>query len=327
MLENVDLYALYEDAASIEIAGKTVYLYGLFLALGCALALIALRILTKKRGLPSGFTALYGVIALPLSFILARLVYCFADNSFRSVLSVKNILRVTGGGLAMSGALIGCIAAAAICAKIMKTPFEGVVNAALPAVFLFILFERIGEGFTSLGISRTLNSTVLNQTFLTRDDGFGGDWYLQTWLLEAIAAGILFILTASFKKDAALKGGILFAASQVLFESLRYDQHLMYSFVGVQHILSMLLLAVLVIYAAYRSGRPKKMLWLFLLMMLGLAGALVFIEFKIDRSTINRFLLYGIYVLLLALPAYLGIYFLNKSGGMHHGKGTGRAAE
>lgn len=49
-----------------------------------------------------------------------------------------------------------------------------------PSLFLFIAVARLGEQYTSLGISRPLVTGVLDHTFLAVRDEF--DAYLRTYL-------------------------------------------------------------------------------------------------------------------------------------------------
>lgn len=307
------MYELFEDAASFQLGGLTVYLYGLFVALGALAASLALAALAKKRALPVGTSALVTALALPLGFVLARALYCLLDTNFSTVASLKAALMVSGGGYAMCGALLGAVLAGLIGAKLLKAKPGKMLDALIPALLLFLLFERAGEGFTALGISRPLRGELFKGMFLSRADDY--DAYLNTWILESAAALILFAVSLFIgkkeKRDGhtALKTALLFAASQVLFESLRYDQHLKYSFVGVQHVLSALVLCALVICLAVkarRQGRARGLSIFSIAFLPVLAGLLVLIEFWIDRTDISRYLLYAAYVLLLSVPVVCG---------------------
>lgn len=307
------MYELFEDAAAFRLGGLTVYVYGLFVALGALSALLTLWAREKRLGLPSGSAALVTALALPFGFVLARGVYCLMDTNFQVVSSLKAALLLSGGGYAMSGALLGAVLAALLGAKIMKVKPGAALDALAPALLLFLMFARAGEGFTALGISRPLRDEVLKNTFLSRADDY--DAYLNTFILESAAALILFFVSLALGKretrpgHTALKTGLLFAASQVLFESLRYDQHLKYGFVGVQHVLSMVFLCAIVIALSTRALQAKKAraLPVFSLAFLPvLVGLLILIEFWIDRTDISRWLLYGAYILLLIVPVACG---------------------
>lgn len=314
------MYELYEDAASFSIGGLTIYAYGLFLALGAALALLTLRLTAKKRGLPLETAALYGALALPLGFALARAAYCLLDTGFSTVASMRSVFLFTGGGYAMCGALLGGFFAAFFTAKILKQDSLSLLDAVAPALLVFILFERVGESFTTLGVSRSLVDGTLKDTFLAQSDTY--DAYLRTWLMEAIGAGALLIVSLRLLRgekrrgDTFFKTALLFGAFQVLFESLRYDQHLKYGFVGAQHILSMLLMcAVVILFAvrALKAGAKKTLPVVSICILPALAALLVALEFMIDRTSVSRYLLYLVYALLLCAPVILG-FKLEKKG-------------
>ncbi len=315
------MYELYEDAASFSLGGVTVYLYGLFLALGAALMLVTLRLTGKKRGLFAGTAALYGALAIPMALLLARAVYCALDTNFSVVASLRAALLLNAGGYAMSGALAGAVLAALIAAKIQKTDVKTLLDALAPALLIFVLFERIGEGFTALGISRPLIYDTLKSTFLAQVDDY--DAYLRTWLLEAAGAAVLAAVSLCMGKkekrpgDTFLKTALLYCLAQVFFESLRYDQHLKYGFIGIQHILSMLCAALIVIRFAVRAlkaGAKKPLPILSISILPVLVGLLVLLEFMIDRTSVNRFILYAVYALLLAVPGALGFHLAAVKG-------------
>ncbi len=308
------MYELFEDAAAIALGGQTVYMYGLFLALGVLAALLTLWARVKLLGLPSGAAGLSTALALPFGFILARAVYCLTDTNFQVIASLRAALLLSGGGYAMSGALLGAVLAALLGARLMKVKPGKALDALAPALLLFLIFARAGEGFTALGISRPLRDELLKNTFLSRADDY--DAYLNTFMLEAAAALILFVASLFIQKretrsgHTALKMALLYAATQTLFESLRYDQHLKYGFIGLQHVLSMILLCAIIIFLAVRALKAKRAraLPVFSLAFLPvLAGLLILIEFWIDRTDISRWLLYGAYILLLTVPVVCGL--------------------
>ena len=312
------MYDLYEDAAAFLIGETPVYLYGVALALGACLALLMLLVQQKNRSLPDGTALCLTALALPLGLIFARAVYCAFDTNFQSVASLKSVFMLNAGGYSMAGALLGAVLAALLTAKIMRVKFSALMDAFVPALLLFIACERAGEAFTAIGYSRPLSDDLLKGTFLAQSDEY--DAYLRTWLLEELAAMVLVVVNRHMKSkkagDTAIKTALLFSGLQVIFESLRYDQHLKYSFVGVQHILSMVLMAALVIYLAVRvlkTGKNKGLAVTAICVLPVVAAALVGIEFMIDRTSISHYLLYFVYALLLALPTVLGFKLCKKS--------------
>ena len=109
---------------------------------------------------------------------------------------------------------------------------------------------------------------------------------------------------------------LLFGASQTILESLRYDGHMRFSFIGLQQVLSAFLFGIAVIIFALRALKQNKgdKLAKSVLILLGVvvAGA-IGIEFLIDRSQINKALLYGVYILWMALPVGLSLQLKKRS--------------
>ena len=108
-----------------------------------------------------------------------------------------------------------------------------------------------------------------------------------------------------------LLGMLLLGTTQALFESLRFDSHMRYSFISMQQILfACMFAAALILYAA-RCG--KKQVIIAIAVCALVAGGAVGLEFMIDRSSVSSLLLYAAYILLLALPAGLGLYYKKRS--------------
>ncbi len=298
-------------ASSFTFLGIMIYRYGLYLMLGTLFALTVFLTTAGRRAVYDKALAASAWM-LPLALIFSRLLYCLTDSSFGAIASFRNVFRLTTGGLSMFGALLGMMLAIRIAAGRQKEAFSKLLDCFAPAVMWFIFFERLGERFTALGISRPLVTGLLDRTFLAFHDTY--DVYLKTWLLEAAAALILFavlyrLLRAAHRDgDVFLTGMLLFGATQILFESLRYDSHMRFGFTGLQQVLSAVLYGVAIIQMSLKAkkARPASILPAVTLVLLAVAvlGALG-IEFLIDRSSIDKALLYALYALLLAVPASL----------------------
>ena len=170
-------------------------------------------------------------------------------------------------------------------------------------------------GTELLGRSRPLTNAWLADSFLSESDGYDG--YLRIYLLEAVTAGILAVIMAvRFQRTRSANGSLLtvmllLGATQVFWESLRFDSHMRYSFISMQQILFALMFAAsLVIYAA-RCG--KKEVITAVCVCIALVAAIVGLEFMIDRSSVNNLILYIPYALLLAVPVWLGLRYKNRS--------------
>ncbi len=311
---------MWEDAVTIEFLGVKLYAFGLYAALGLAVAMIALGILLRREKWPKGAAVLTGALAIACGFIVSRLFFCFMDQGLGGPVPLRGVLLVTGGGYSMMGALIGACIGAIAAAKIMKRPPAALLDLLSPAMMLFVACERLGEGhIDDFGISRPLVGDLFKGSFLAIEGDY--DWVLATYLIEAFAAlALVLALLWDTNKKSRRAGNtfllflLLFGASQVIMESLRFDQHMHLSFVGLQQVIAMLLLAAGVTVLALRRMRDKRGMAIAALVLLPVvAGIGVGLEFAIDRTTMNRFLLYALFILTMATPAVLGVK-LRKEG-------------
>ena len=311
---------MYTQAATFVILGQSVYIYGLFLSVACLLAGSLLLLKTRKTtSRQKNAAALTCLLSPMLGLFFARLVYVAAEVNFAPFLSFQNAVNLRLGGLSMYGALIGAVLGAFISARLGGLKKAEWLDMITPSLFLFIAVARLGEQYTTLGISRPLVTGVLDHTFLAVRDEF--DAYLRTYLLENAAAIILCAACFVYNKkqrragDVFLFGALLFGASQTLFESLRFDAHIRFSFVGLHQVLSAALFSGVLIFLAIRLIKQKthqRLAIISLSLILPVLGAIIGIEFMIDRSQVNKWLSYAIYMTVLIIPCYLGLTMLKR---------------
>lgn len=218
----------------------------------------------------------------------------------------------------MYGALIGAVLAALLGAKLAGVNKAEMLNHLAAAIPAFLVPARLGEGFTALGISRPLTTQWLSQSFLAMQGDY--DAYLRTYLLEAAVALLLFVLLWRFAKMVQkpglvfIKFCLLYGITQTLMESLRYDGHLRYSFVGMQQVLSAALFSLTLVILAVKLLKNKKagktLPVIGLIMVPVILLAIVGVEFLIDRSEMGKLFSYALYLIILAVPAALGILML-----------------
>ena len=311
---------MYTQAATFVILGQSVYIYGLFLSVACLLAGSLLLLKTRKTtSRQKNAAALTCLLSPMLGLFFARLVYVAAEVNFAPFLSFQNAVNLRLGGLSMYGTLIGAVLGAFISARLCGLKKAEWLDVITPSLFLFIAVARLGEQYTTLGISRPLVTGVLDHTFLAVRDEF--DAYLRTYLLESAAALILCAACFLYNKkqrragDVFLFGALLFGASQTLFESLRFDAHIRFSFIGLHQVLSAALFSGVMIFLAVRLIKQKshqRLAVLSISLILPLLGAIIGIEFMIDRSQVNKWLSYAIYMTVLIIPCYLGLTMLKR---------------
>ncbi len=311
------MFALIEDAPQTVFLGVRVYTWGLYCFFGAVLCLLTVFLHSRRTG-EKGTAPLFGVLALPMGLFLSRLFYCLFDVRMRVFADLLDgsmewgeylamVFGIAAGGFSMFGALLGGVLAAVLCARILKTDKRRLLDSVVCALLLFIAAERLGEGsLEDFGVSRPLNErTGLWGLFITHGEY---DDCISTYMLESLTALTLFVLLewrrSSLKEgDVFLMGMLSFGLTQVLMESLRFDQHMRFSFVGMQQLMAMgCAVYALAVYALRikKRGIPSRLPLVTAAAVPAVIVLIVLLEFMIDRSGVSRVLLYAVYIVLLA---------------------------
>ncbi len=303
-----------EGMIAFRIGELPVYTFGMVIALGTLLFSGCFALEMKKRKLLSGFP-LCACFAVLCGFVLGRLFFCLLDQSFLADRPLSDILHPDYGGFSMIGALFGAAAGILAGCHLQKLPFKPAFDAAAPGMLLFVFGSRFGEwGSEELGLSRPMRTEFLMGTFLDSDG------YMKVYLLEILAALVLLLITLCVLRKRYTHGGVmlggmmLFGGTQVILESLKHDGHMSFGFVGIQHVLSYLILVLALILLAvpmWNSGK-KKLARGTMLLVVPFAAACVLIEFLLDRTPVSRWLLYAAYVLLMLILCGMGFSMLRE---------------
>ncbi len=307
------MFQVWEDAVRVSVFGIEVYAYGLWVALGCLWSFCLLMVLGRWKRLKPGAAPLAALLGTVCGLLLSRLLFCLLDGALGSPWPLlASVWLLSAGGYSMMGALIGACLGARWAASIVKEKPGRVLDCMAPALMLFVLGARIGEHYIEdFGISRVLVGDFFPHTFLAVQGAY--DSYLATYILEAATAAILcLILALDLRKprqpgDTLLLGLLLYGATQVIWESLRFDQHMRISFVSLQQIMAMMMVAAALTVLARRRWRSRHALALAALVLIPVSFGLgVALEFAIDRTTVSRYLLYAAFALVLAVPVWVG---------------------
>lgn len=309
---------MWEEAEFFSVLGLDVYAYGLYAALGAAAMLLLMGVMAHGKKLQKG--------AVPVMFLLAMACGAVGSKVFFALFSFnvdvpffgKLLPQVfTGGGHSMFGALLGGFAGAVLAARLMKEKPLQYLDIFAAASLGFVFFARLGEMHVEdFGISRSLVYEFSNHLPFALVGEY--DSCLATYLLEAACAVVILGVCLHDVKKQSRPGNpfilflLLFGASQIVMESLRYDRHMSYTFIRMQQVLAILVLTGGLLYAAKRAGKGKKQLWLLFGMMLVISCIGVGLEFAIDRTEINRYILYLVYVVLVFIPVYMGLKLRKK---------------
>ena len=305
---------LWDSAVTLDLAGITMYRFGFFIALAIIAAAAVTAFLSWAKRCEKGTAPLTVLLSIVLGSFFSRLVFCLLNRELGQFMPFSSWFSINGGGWSMIGLIAGVMIAAWISARMTGQNIGEMMDISSCAVTLFMVIERIGEeGIPDFDYSRALKTDWIKETFLSFSDEYGT--YLATWRLAAIVMGILFIILATdlikSKKhgDTCILFLLLYGASTVILESLRYDRFLSISFVGLEQVLAAVALFIGIAILAKRRWKTRKRNAGFALALTLIAiGIGVGLEFALDRTNINRLLIYGIFIFVIFMPVIMGLF-------------------
>ena len=311
---------MWYEAAKVNIFGISVYTFGLYVMAGAIAfsAASAARLSVKKAKKGTGpvlvlFSMIFGLLC-------SRLAFCLMDMEFGSLLPVRFWPEITAGGWSMMGLVGGVFTAAFLCARLTDQKPGMILDSTVPGLCLFISVERTGEKFIpDFDISRTLDSEWLASSFLAVGDEY--DSYLATFRIASVFAFLLFVLllVTDIRNRKARDGDLcimfllFFGAGSIILESLRYDMFLSYSFVGFQHVISLVILSIGVFLSIARGKGKKKDRTAAAVSLVAAAAVALALEFALDRSTVNKFIIYAVMTAVIFTPAVISCRILRHS--------------
>ncbi len=308
-----------EPAAIGQIFGINIYPYGIGVVVSVLLACLLLTWLWKREG-----QALLGLrfmlFAIPLCLLFARVAYILIRLNFIKVdFAGEFVYRLDFGGYALIGGVAGFWLAAWIFAHVVKLPFDKIVDVSSPAALLVLAGVRISEVFTTSGIGGYVDNEALQWFPLAVQNAYG-EYVAPIFFWEALAALLLcFGLIRWMQKskrprgDAALLAMLIFGGTQILLESLRADDLLRFGFVRVNQLFCVGLV-LLPITRWARRGKLSRMGWA----ALGLSAVvsvmlLALVEFGLDKSPIENWILYLVMTLAILAQISAGILLRRKA--------------
>lgn len=304
----------------------SVFPYGLFIAAGVGCMLIAMLLTAPKRSFSKGTVTVFGLLAIPLSLVFSRLLYCvFQLNLFCD--TYENpwlMLCIWDGGYSIWGVTPALLLAAWLTAKKQRCSFRSLWDCvSLSSALLFAMLYA-GEGRTELGIGKVIEAGFLTSAipFLVLEQklGVNVEYRLIVYRLQCLACVVLFLVMLLSRRKSKAEGILalrfwsIFASMQIFWESLRDDGHMLFIFLRIGQVAAgIVLLWVLIdLSRCYRQAclHMPWFVWPVFVLCLGLIAAL---EFSLDgRLTIGTpsmardyGLMAAVCVILAALPCLL----------------------
>lgn len=234
-------------------------------------------------------TFLTAAVAVGLSILLGRLVhwYCRPDNytGFISAMTDHTV-----GGYALIGVFVGCAAAAGLVRLTgLSKNLPMTLDCMALAGALGMCVGRLSHFFNAFDRGQVVESIHSLPLVYPVENAVSGalEYRLATFMLQSIAAGVLFIVLTVFyfvgKGRKTLKDGdtcLLFllchGASQILLDSTRYDSLFLRSngFVSLVQIAGAIAVALAVVLFSVRLVRANRWKWWYLAFWLGIVGLL-----------------------------------------------------
>ena len=304
----------------------SVFPYGLFAAAGVGCMLIAMLLTAPKRSFSKGTVTVFGLLAIPLSLVFSRLLYCvFQLNLFCD--TYENpwlMLCIWDGGYSIWGVIPALLLAVWLTAKKQRCSFRSLWDCvSLSSALLFAMLYA-GEGRTELGIGKVIDTGFLTSVFpflvLEQKLGVNVEYRLIVYRLQCLACVVLFLVMLLSRRKSKTEGILalrfwsIFASMQIFWESLRDDGHMLFIFLRIGQVAAGIVLLWVLIDLSRRYRQAGLHLpwfvWPVFVLCLGLIASL---EFSLDgRLTIGTPSMardYGLMavvcVILAALPCLL----------------------
>lgn len=302
--------------------GQPVTGFGLGMAGAMLLMLAVMGGWCHARKLGYGVFVRFAALAVPLTLLCSRALFVLADCTYylTTLSNPALALRFWDGGYSLVGAVLGFMLAAWLSEKATRLPGKPLLDGAALALPLGIFVERLCEPGTDMGMGKAIATPAF--MFLGAEDPLTGEWVHPVFYYEAAVAGILFVVllicAVRRKKTAGSLLGIftvLFAATQIFFECMRNDNHMVVHFVPVQQVAELLmLLTVLGCWAKRlaKKGTKKSQIMLIWLTVIVCVALTVFMEFRIDRGSM-KLLYYSVIALCMAVVSVLALRCRRKA--------------
>ena len=240
--------------------------YSFLIVLGAAIA-IAMGIREEKRTDLRKDTFLdFALVVLPAGIAGARIYYViFSWDQFRN--DFLSVFRIWEGGIAIYGAVIAGLAAAALFSARRKISVWTLCDLAAPGLVLAQAIGRWGNYFNQEAYGLALNkATLCFFPFAVQIQGTAGpEWHMATFFYESCwnLCVFAFLMVARrkwfrYRGDVICFYGLLYACGRLIIEDFRMDSLYAASTVRVSQLLSVIICAaVLALYFKRFRKKPS----------------------------------------------------------------------
>ena len=294
--------------------------YAICMAFSAAVCLICLFFRLKKRGMRA-WTAFAAVpIAAVLAAVLAKVFYLtLMFHRSLAVYGADALLRLKADEFSFFGGCVGACLGMALTAKLFHENAGKYLDAFAPAGAFALAVARFAEYYLDmLGASGYDTESPFLCRFPFAVANEWDEWYLAVFMLEALIAlviGAVFLLKKKEEKYPLLlflRVGYYLCTAQIFCESVRM-MGMRWGFVRAEQLLCGVYIFFAVLYHCLKTREKSafKRFWP-LLGVLALIGALVGVEFALDRTELPDAFWYGVMLLILVVFGLLENYCVRR---------------
>ena len=228
------------------------------------------------------------MLAIPLAVFCGHLLNCLVlPGELVPDFGWQIFLSPWMGGYMFYGAAAGACAAVLLLGKGRRRDLFDLTALALITLIMFVRFAEPLDGQGNGIPADDPDAPWCFFPIACPDPEWPDEWNLAVFFWEGLyALLVLVLMLIRLKKRApgqtALTALILYAAGQVIFESLRRDQVVRWLFVRVSQLISALILAAVVIIAIIRGLRGRRGVLLLSLILLFIGGVIA-LEFAVEK--------------------------------------------
>ena len=276
-----------------SLLGAPVTAYGLHIALAMLMVWVGAGLYATRMGMDRHLRVPFGLWLLPITWFVSRLVYILANITYYTT-TLSNpwlALLFWDGGYSAAGAAIGILLAAWGFAKVQRVQPGILLDAAALSMLPAIAIIRMAEAGTDLGLGKTVAADWMRQLSFFAVEDATGELVHAVYRYEALTAVILFLVAIRWLArgsknhhqpgDLAMVVMTVLGLTQVFWESLRDDGHMVVHFVRISQALSVL--APLWVLAALRKRKSPFYPLRWVIFLVGV-GNTIYQEFLIDSS-------------------------------------------
>lgn len=305
--------------ALFRVFGLSIYPYALLLVIGAVIALIMALWRAKKLRVSQEAVLTFAMLAIPLSVLLGRLVYCGLRLAEVTDFGVGYVFRLDYGGFSLVGVLLGLLLAAGLTRRLNGERMGSLLDAVVPGLIILLAVARFAEGATANGIGLEVNVDAFKFMPLARKN-FYDEYVYAIHFFEGVTALIVGVYAQTVRREtpgqAAGIGVILVSAAQILWECTRRDDVLIVSFVRVNMVAGGVVLLAVLILSVRRLDWPwtgKTLVFLGFFLCMGVVAAM---EFAVDGKILYWLPYWACYLtdaLAVAAMGWLCVKVLNAA--------------